>query len=69
MGSLEVFSRTDIVEVSTGDSVFEGGTAKLTCRAEGHPKPSVYWKREDKGLTIIQWNTVTGKREEGIFPF
>jgi len=66
MGSLEVFSRTDIIEVSTGDSVFEGGTARLTCKAQGFPQPNVYWTREGKGKTIIQWNVNNGKKEEGM---
>ena len=65
MGVLKVFSRTDITEVNNGGEVFEGGVAKLTCKAKGHPQPSVYWTREDKGKTITQWDNLTGEKKEG----
>jgi hypothetical protein len=67
MGVLRVVSRTDIdvAEVSNGGEVFEGGTARLTCKAKGHPQPSVYWIREDKGMTITQWDNLTGEKKEG----
>ncbi|EDX18544.1 GD15495 [Drosophila simulans] len=33
----------------------EGGSAKLVCRARGHPKPKITWRRED-GREIIARN-------------
>lgn len=33
----------------------EGGSAKLVCRARGHPKPRITWRRED-GREIIARN-------------
>lgn len=46
----------------------EGGSAKLVCRARGHPKPRIIWRRED-GRDIIARNGShsknKGKREGG----
>jgi hypothetical protein len=42
---------------------------RLTCKAKGHPQPTVYWAREDKGKTITQWDIASGEKKEGISKF
>ncbi|XP_036221706.2 opioid-binding protein/cell adhesion molecule homolog [Bactrocera oleae] len=55
--TLEVVIPPDIVnEETSGDMMVpEGGSAKLVCRARGHPKPKITWRRED-GREIIARN-------------
>ncbi|XP_058977736.1 cell adhesion molecule DSCAML1 [Musca domestica] len=54
---LEVVIPPDIInEETSGDMMVpEGGSAKLVCRARGHPKPRITWRRED-GREIIARN-------------
>lgn len=66
--TLEVVIPPDIInEETSGDMMVpEGGSAKLVCRARGHPKPRIIWRRED-GRDIIARNGShsknKGKRE------
>jgi len=50
---LDVVIPPDIIlEDSSADvTVVEGTNTRLVCRASGHPKPNITWKRED-GLPI-----------------
>ncbi|XP_068154654.1 opioid-binding protein/cell adhesion molecule homolog isoform X2 [Drosophila tropicalis] len=60
--TLEVVIPPDIInEETSGDMMVpEGGSAKLICRARGHPKPKITWRRED-GREIIARNGVHQK--------
>ncbi|XP_034478814.1 protein amalgam [Drosophila innubila] len=60
--TLEVVIPPDIInEETSGDMMVpEGGSAKLVCRARGHPKPKIIWRRED-GREIIARNGVHQK--------
>ncbi|XP_072402627.1 lachesin-like [Diabrotica undecimpunctata] len=53
---LEVVIPPDIIsEETSGDMMVpEGGSAKLTCKARGYPKPRVVWKREDGGIIVAR---------------
>lgn len=42
----------------------EGGTAKLICKATGHPKPTITWRKEDDSPIIIKG--VHGVKSKGI---
>ena len=46
----------DIVyEETSGDMMVpEGGSAKLVCKAKGHPKPKIVWRREDGSEIILR---------------
>lgn len=57
---LEVVIPPDIIyEETSGDMMVpEGGSAKLVCKARGHPKPRIMWKRED-GADIISRESQT----------
>nr|XP_023013080.1 lachesin-like [Leptinotarsa decemlineata] len=61
---LEVVIPPDIIyEETSGDMMVpEGGSAKLTCKARGYPKPRVVWRREDGGA-ILSRTGVNGKNE------
>lgn len=52
----------DIIDQeSSGDlTVREGQDVTLTCRAKGHPAPSITWRREDNQDIILD-STQTGK--------
>ncbi|KAK9723215.1 Immunoglobulin I-set domain [Popillia japonica] len=56
LGHLDVVVPPDFInEETSGDvDVPEGGTAKLTCRAKGHPEPHVQWRRENGEDVIIR---------------
>ncbi|XP_025834368.1 lachesin isoform X2 [Agrilus planipennis] len=53
---LEVVIPPDIINEETSGDVMvpEGGSAKLVCKARGHPQPSITWKREDGGEIIAR---------------
>lgn len=53
---LEVVIPPDIVyEETSGDMMVpEGGSAKLVCKAKGHPKPKIVWRREDGNEIILR---------------
>ena len=55
----------DIInEETSGDMMVpEGGSAKLMCKARGHPKPKIVWKREDGGYIVTRTHA-TGKLEK-----
>lgn len=46
----------DIInEETSGDMMVpEGGSAKLICKARGHPKPRIVWRREDGGQIVTR---------------
>ncbi|XP_023337364.1 protein amalgam [Eurytemora carolleeae] len=48
---------------SSDDSVPEGGTAKLTCIAEGFPRPEVVWRRGDGQMITVKTN---GKKRKSM---
>lgn len=54
-----------IPEETSGDIMApEGSTVKLTCKARGHPTPSIKWKREDgQNITLKS----PGSKTQGIF--
>lgn len=54
-----------IPEETSGDIMApEGSTVKLTCKARGHPTPSIKWRREDgQNITI----KTPGSKTQGIF--
>lgn len=54
-----------IYEETSGDlMVPEGGSAKLVCKARGHPKPKVVWRREDGGDIIVRGGTAAKTRSK-----
>ncbi|XP_017772640.1 PREDICTED: lachesin isoform X2 [Nicrophorus vespilloides] len=61
---LEVVISPDIIyEETSGDMMVpEGGSAKLICKARGHPKPKIVWRRED-GATIVSRGGQSGRPE------
>jgi hypothetical protein len=56
MGHMEVVVPPDFVSEDTSGDVMvpEGGTVKLTCKAQGHPEPYVMWRREDNMDLVIK---------------
>jgi hypothetical protein len=56
MGYLDVVVPPDIINEDTSGDVMvpEGGTVKLTCRANGYPVPHVLWRREDNVDIVIK---------------
>lgn len=63
LGFLNVIVPADIVEVRGAEGTVEGGSARLTCKTEGYPRPRVYWQREDK-QPIVQIDRATGLKTE-----
>ncbi|CAH0562373.1 unnamed protein product [Brassicogethes aeneus] len=63
---LEVVIPPDIINDETsGDMMVpEGGSAKLVCKARGHPKPRIVWRREDGGAILSRGGgaSVRGER-------
>lgn len=61
---LEVVIPPDIIyEETSGDiMVPEGGSAKLTCKARGYPKPRIIWQREDAANIIVREGPVSKKK-------
>ncbi|EEB12428.1 lachesin precursor, putative [Pediculus humanus corporis] len=56
-----------IYEETSGDlMVPEGGSAKLVCKARGHPKPKVVWRREDGGDIIVRGGTSAKSRMPSV---
>ncbi|CAG0882033.1 unnamed protein product [Darwinula stevensoni] len=57
-GCLDVHVPPDIVteETSSDTTVSEGSDVTLACKAEGHPKPKVIWRREDSA-PILVWDS------------
>lgn len=54
-----------IYEETSGDlMVPEGGSAKLVCKARGHPKPKVVWRREDGADIIVRGGTASKNRSK-----
>ena len=67
MGLLDVIVRPDITEViGDNDAVVEGSVAKLTCEANGVPKPKIYWTREGPNNMIMQWDKHGREKIEGF---
>ncbi|GAB6018916.1 hypothetical protein CHUAL_000569 [Chamberlinius hualienensis] len=58
MGHLDVQFPPNILDNETSSDVVvkEGDHVNLTCKAEGHPPPSIVWRRED-GKPIQQKNS------------
>ncbi|XP_037080307.1 neurotrimin-like [Pollicipes pollicipes] len=54
VGHLEVVVPPDIVTSETSSDLIipEGGSARLQCKANGHPPPTISWQRED-GQEIV----------------
>ena len=65
LGILTVYKPADIVRVSELSGVVEGGEARLTCEAEGFPRPKIYWTREEKGHFITIRDRHSSKSREG----
>ncbi|CAG0922432.1 unnamed protein product [Notodromas monacha] len=69
-GCIDVNVPPDILsnETSTDTTVQEGTEVRLVCRARGHPKPKIVWRREDgKPLVLRNANgtAVLAKQLEG----
>nr|XP_045609469.1 lachesin-like isoform X1 [Procambarus clarkii] len=67
-GYVDVVVPPDIIDrESSGDlTVREGQDVALTCRAKGHPPPSIIWRREDnKDIVLEPGNTGHGVGMKG----
>ncbi|CAL4226435.1 unnamed protein product, partial [Meganyctiphanes norvegica] len=55
-GFVDVVVPPDIIDKETsGDqTVREGQDVTLTCRAKGHPEPTIVWRREDNAEIVLE---------------
>lgn len=61
-GYLEIVYPPNIIDAETSNDVVtkEGDNVSLTCRADGHPRPYIIWRREDgKGILFGNWEVET----------
>ncbi|XP_047510985.1 lachesin-like isoform X1 [Pieris napi] len=58
MGFLDVVVPPDFIAEETSSDIMipEGGTAKLSCRARGQPRPRITWRREDGSDIVIRFS-------------
>lgn len=70
MGFLEVVIPPDFISEETSSDVMvpEGGTARISCRAQGMPEPRIMWRRED-GADIVLRDPHGGKTKGRTNPF
>lgn len=68
--TLEVVVPPDILNDQGAAEVLvpEGGVARLSCKAHGHPAPRVTWRRED-GQDIVIRNGPSQKLKGNILHF
>jgi len=60
-----VVDPVDIEPVAGDQHVVEGGSARLTCRATGFPKPKVRWERKGEDSYISQFNPRNMRKVDG----
>jgi len=56
VGHLEVVVPPDIITSETSSDIIipEGGSARLQCKARGHPPPTISWQREDGQQIVLR---------------